>query len=47
MPTVVAALIALIGALIQTRRHETATRPIFTWWWTVAVVGVASLFGAA
>ena len=48
MPTVVAALIALIGALIQTRRHrDRNSADIHLVWWMVAVVGVASLFGAA
>ena len=48
MPTVIAALIAVIGALVQSRRHKDRNpADIHMVWWMVAVVGVASLLGAA
>jgi hypothetical protein len=48
MPTVVAALIAVIGAFVQIRRHKDRNpADVHMVWWMVAVVGVASLVGAA
>ncbi|MEV6358958.1 DUF6790 family protein [Nocardia asteroides] len=48
MPTIIAVLVALIGAIIQTRRHpERIAADIHLVWWMVAVVGVASVLGAA
>ncbi|MGS2807220.1 DUF6790 family protein [Nocardia sp. MW-W600-9] len=48
MPTVIAVLVALVGGFVQSRRQP--GRPaadIHMVWWMVAVVGVASVLGAA
>ena len=48
MPTAVLAVVALVGAFLQSRhRRGTARIDTYLVWWLVAAVGVASVIGAA
>jgi len=49
MPTVILAIIALVGAAIHIRRHRDQDRlavDTFFIWWMVAAIGIGSILGA-